>query len=120
VPVKKLGKRFDVLMAEVRAEFAKGRIIEAPLISNRKNEVLHGFCSRKQDLVFIDPSGHVVETLMHELLHRRFPEWTERKVRRTAADLRDAMSDAERMALYRDYKKAATKWRKPIKFEEEE
>lgn len=98
---------YDALMSELRDEFKKGRIVEAKLRS-AKPEVLHGV--HLGGIVFVDPTAHVVEVLLHEMLHRRHPKWGEKRVERTANRLMLAMPATTRRQWYRRYKKAATKY----------
>jgi hypothetical protein len=100
---------FDRLMGELRSEFDKGAIVEANLRSLKPSEVVHGV--QMGGVVIVDPTPHVVEVLLHELLHRRFPRWGERRVEVTANRLMLAMPAATRRAWYRRYRKAATKCR---------
>lgn len=100
---------YDRLVAELRHEFDRGAIVEANLRSEKPGEVLHGV--HIGQVVVVDPVPHVVEVLMHELLHRRFPRWGEKRVEKTANHLMLAMPPATRRAWYRRYRKVATKHR---------
>jgi hypothetical protein len=103
-------KNFDELMEGMRDEFRKGGIIEAHIESKVKNEVIHGLCDTRSGIVFVDPTLGIVDTLLHELLHRRYPRWGEKRVAETATNLTQAMSAAERRRWHRAYKRVAKKW----------
>ena len=113
-------KYYDHLVAELRHEFDRGAIVEANLRSAKPGEVLHGV--HIKEVVVVDPVPHVVETLLHELLHRRFPKWGEKRVEKTANHLMLAMPPATRRAWYRRYRKAAIKYKDvvPVPAETEE
>jgi hypothetical protein len=97
------------LMVRVWAEVGAGRIRES-FIHDTK--------------VFVDgetqPSGHITinpvhqtcDTLIHEILHRLHPQWSERYVRRTTTYIRRRMTDAETQMLYQEYQ-TRVKRRKP-------
>lgn len=99
---------YDHLLVELRREFKRGAIVEANLKSEKPGEVVHGV--HMGQIVVVDPVPHVVEVLMHELLHRRYPRWGERRVEKTANRMMLAMAPATRRAWYRRYRKAATKY----------
>lgn len=92
----------DPLLVRVFAELGAGRITEA-FIHDTK--------------AFVDgetaPSGHItvnpvhqtVDTVIHELLHRIEPGWSERYVRNRTTYVRRRMSDAEIVTFYDEYNK---------------
>jgi len=95
-----------VLRAELREELSKGRIVETHL--REDGYVLDGLCDHGNQTVYIDPAPSVVETLIHELCHRRWPSWSERKVRVESQRLLGDMTPAEVRRWYRRYLKART------------
>lgn len=99
-------------MAELRDEFSKGKIVLAHIES--ESEVIDGLCETGSGLVIVDEVPNTVETLLHELLHRRYPRWGEKRVSLTATRLMHAMDHAERRAWYRALKRAATRLRAPM------
>ncbi len=103
---------FDALMTELRAELAKGRVYQSEIQSD--GELVEGLYEPGSGNVYVDPSPNVVDTLLHELLHRRYPRWGERRVSQTAHRLVSAMSDSERRSWYRAYRKTAKKMTKPV------
>jgi hypothetical protein len=105
---------FDALMAELRVEFANGKVYQAEIHSD--GELVEGLYEPSSGSVYVDPAPNVVDTLLHELLHRRYPRWGERRVSDTARRLVTAMSDEERRWWYRAYRRVA-KRRRPVKVE---
>ena len=61
------------LLAAITVEFSKGRIFEAPIVGSKDH--VEGLCNWESGEVTVNPSVSVVDTLVHELLHRRFPKW---------------------------------------------
>lgn len=106
---------FDRLMGELREEFSKGRIFRAAISSD--GDVIEGLYEPSSGSVYVDPVPNVVDTLLHELLHRRFPRWGEKRVSETAHRLNTAMSDEERRHWYRAWQRTAKKLKKPIHVE---
>ncbi len=96
------------LMVRVWAELGAGGITEdIGLCSDVPGERLHGVkCGRH---IWINPLWGTVDTLVHELLHRLHPEWSENYVRRTTSYLMGRMTDAEALAFYDEYQKRAKK-----------
>jgi hypothetical protein len=96
------------LLMRVWAELGRGHITEdVTLTSDVKGERLHGVkCGRH---IWINPVWAIVDTAVHELLHRLHPEWSERYVRRTTAFLMNRMTDAEAQTFYDEYQKRAKK-----------
>lgn len=105
---------FNALMVELRAEFANGKVYQAEIHSD--GELVEGLFQPSTGAVYVDPAPNVVDTLLHELLHRRYPRWGERRVSDTARRLVTAMSDDERRWWYRAYRRVA-KRRRPVKVE---
>jgi hypothetical protein len=80
-------------------------------------EVVEGLYEPSSGNVYVDPVPNLVDTLIHELLHRRYPRWGEKRVSDTAHRLTMAMSDDERRAWYRAYQRAAKRLSKPVHVE---
>jgi hypothetical protein len=62
---------------------------------------------------------YVVETLCHELLHRRYPSWSERRVDREAFRLVSGMTRQQLQAWYRRYNRVK-RHRRPIDTDDED
>ena len=108
-------KDFDVLMTELRAEFAKGKVFQAEISS--EGELVEGLYEPASGNVYIDLAPNGVDTLLHELLHRRYPRWGERRVSETAHRLVSAMSDEERRYWFKALQRLAKKRRVPVRIE---
>jgi hypothetical protein len=102
------------LLDELHREFRKGGINEVAIHS--RTEVVYGFQHGSQ--VYINPRPAVVETLLHELTHRRYPRWGEARVRKESARLLASLSDADVGRWYRRYQRAARKHRRPVRLED--
>jgi hypothetical protein len=96
---------------EVAAELAKGRIYEATLIDPTHH--LEGLCNHETQVVVIDPKVSVIDSLIHELVHRRWPAWSEARVRRETRALMGQLSTADVEVWYRRYRRAVKK-RRPV------
>ena len=101
---------------EIRDEFAKGAITEADL--RERGWHLDGFYNGSGH-VFVNPRPSIVETLLHELIHRRWPSWREKRVDSEAKRLLSEMNHAEVAQWYQAYQKAARKRKTPRKIEDE-
>lgn len=91
-------------------EFKRGGITEAHIVANGAH--VHGLCEGQQ--IVVNPAPAIVDTLLHELLHRRFPRWGEKRVARTAERLVYYMDSADVRKWHRKYKRAARKASRPI------
>jgi hypothetical protein len=109
--------RLDV-RAELEAEFKRGNIAEADL----RDPAFHldGFCDHGTKRVYVNPRPAVIETLIHELTHRRWPAWSERRVLRESRRVLAKMSDAEVADWYRKYQRAVKRHRRPKRITEDE
>jgi len=98
-------------LVEVAAELSKGRIYEATLIDPTHH--LEGLCDHDAQAVVINPKVSVVDSLLHELLHRRWPKWSEARVRRETRALMGQLSSHDIDVWYRRYRRAVKK-RRPV------
>lgn len=55
--------------------------------------------------ITINPSWHVVTTLIHEALHEIHPTWSERSVKGRTTRIIKALTPEQIWALYEEYKK---------------
>jgi hypothetical protein len=90
--------------AELWAELAKGDVVEA-FVTDAVDHV-DGLYSFETNTVYVNPAVNTVLTLLHELMHRRWPQWSERKVARESKAVLGRMSDAEVRRWHRAYQKA--------------
>lgn len=98
------------LLLNVQAEIERGRIAEAFISED-------GFCVDgliEGQQITINPVHQIVDTLVHEILHRLYPNWEEAYVRNRTKYLRNRMDDQEVLALYQVYCQTAVK-RKRVK-----
>jgi hypothetical protein len=98
------------LIAELEAELAKGRIYEATLITD-DGVHLEGIFDPNTGGVILDPKVSIVSTLIHELLHRKYPEWDEARVRRTEKRAMRLLSPHNIQIWYRRYRRVVRKRR---------
>lgn len=96
------------LLVRVLLEIGKGRIEERWIAD--KDCFIHGECDGRT--VTINPAIDVVDTLLHEALHRLEPEWSESYVRNRVTWLMRRMTDAQLQTLHEEYRKLAVR-RKP-------
>ena len=103
-------------LEDMRDELEKGRIAETDLRS--KDYHIAGYCDWTKQQVHVNPRPLVVEALLHELLHRRFPKWTEARVMKESKALLCKMSEEQIATFYRRYKLLARRHRKPKSVDE--
>lgn len=103
----------DPLMLEVVAAIGAGRIELGPIHSEDPSEFIHGL-AWPDGTVRINLAPSVVQTVVHELLHRMRPTWTERAVRAKTTRLIKQLSDAEIDRLYTLVLSTATTTKKAV------
>jgi hypothetical protein len=91
-------------------ELQKGKVIECPV---RSAEAQH-YGLIVDDTIYIDPRPAVFDTLVHELLHRRFPAMSEREVTRKARRLVRRMDEEAKRKWWRSYTAIKTKRSRPV------
>lgn len=101
------------LLKVLRAELKKGGIHEATLTA--KGWHLDGLCDHEKGAVYVDPAPNVVETVLHEVLHRRYPRWGERRVDRTAKQLLRSMTTRQVRWWYRQFQSRKTTLTTPVR-----
>lgn len=90
-------------------ELQRGKIYECAL----RDRHWHLDGLRDGDSVFVDPSSTVVHTLLHELIHRRYPKWGERTVTRQARRLMSQLDEVGKRRWWRAYRRVK-KTRPPL------
>ena len=89
----------DPLLIELIAAIGAGRILFGPI--HNKKQYVYGFCDEGNDnAIRINPACHIVDTVLHECLHRMRPTWKERSVLRKTKQLMGQLDDAEIDRLY--------------------
>ena len=101
---------FDELLKGLRAELKKGDIVEAPI--RGKGWHIDGLCHNGK--VYVDPAPTIAEILMHELLHRRFPRWGEKRVEKTANRLLRSMNSRQAAWWARQYERRKRTVKTPV------
>ena len=99
------------LLEELREEMERGRVYEATLKDDHQH--LYGMCDHGTQAIVIDPAMSIVDTLLHELLHRRYPSWAETRVEKETSRLLSALRTQDVQTWYRRYKKMVRK-RRPV------
>lgn len=99
------------MLTELAEELARGKVYEATL--QARTQIVYGLCDYETGAVIVDPVPHVVEVVLHELLHRRYPSWSERRVDREGRRLVSGMTRPQLVSWYRRYQRAKRK-RGPI------
>lgn len=99
-----------VLLGRVWAELGSGRITEA-YIPSEKRYFVEGEINGQH--ITVNPAPSVVDSAIHEILHRLNPGWDERYVRRTTTFLLRRMSDDEIQAMYEEFQRRARKRKSP-------
>jgi hypothetical protein len=95
-------------LAGIYEELSNGRISEQPLVEHLpRRKAIRGFCA-VSGVVTINPIPDTLDTLIHELFHRRFPHWSERYVKQQTTLLIRAMSPEEQQTMYDTYLKRRT------------
>lgn len=101
------------VLDDLEDELRRGRIYECSLRDARWH--LDGLQSG--DNIYIDPRSAVLETVIHELIHRRKPRWGERRVEREARRLMASMDEATKAKWWRQYNRTKRKGR-PVDVED--
>ena len=101
-------------LEDLYEELQRGRIFECSLRDPkfRLDGLQHG------DAIYIDPRPAILETLCHELLHRRKPRWSERRVTQESRRILSKMSDADIAVWWTRYQRIKRKGR-PVDVEDE-
>jgi hypothetical protein len=94
-------------------ELGRGRVWECSLRDS--SFVLDGL--QDGDNIYIDPRPAVLETLVHELIHRRKPRLGERAVTKEARRLVCGMDEATKAKWWRAYQRVKRKGR-PVELED--
>lgn len=97
----------DPLLIDVLAELGAGRISEDFIRSESSNYIVEGLCEGRH--VTVNPVPAIVDTLLHELIHRARPSWTERTVRSRTKRLVGMLTVAEQEAIYAVYQRVVVK-----------
>ena len=91
----------EALLAEVLAACHTTPIVERYI----RDDEEHVFGCVEGAAVHVNPAPSTVDTLIHEIVHRLHPRWTEAYVRRRAWALVTRMTTEEVEAAYRLYRR---------------
>jgi IS5 family transposase len=86
-------------------ELQRGKVYECSLRADRM--ILDGL--QDGEYIYVDPRPAVLETLVHELLHRRKPRLSERTVGIRARNLVVKMDDTTKARWWRAYQRIKRK-----------
>jgi hypothetical protein len=100
-------------LGDLYQEMQRGRIWECSLRDTRWH--LDGLCEGEN--IYIDPRYAVLESLVHELLHRLRPRMSERAVTSKARQLTSSMDEATKIRWWRAYRKIRKSGR-PVQVDE--
>lgn len=95
------------LLVEVLTDIGRGNVWEKFIHDDQI--FVHGETVGRQ--VTVNPAIAIVDTLVHECLHRLRPNWSERYVRRTTTFLLRRMSDEQIQKTYEVYQQRAKRKR---------
>jgi hypothetical protein len=113
-PLKRKPPKLAKIEADILEEFRRGGITEAHIQANGHH--VHGICEGQK--IVINPAPSVVDTLIHELLHRRYPRWGEKRVWKTAERIVYYMHSMEIRTWYRRYKRIKRNSSETIRLED--
>ena len=106
-------RRVPELIAAISDELKNGLIFEAPIVGS--SDHVEGLCNFETKEITVNPSPSVVDTLVHELLHRRFPTWSEDRVRCETWRVMKSLSPADVRLWYRKYQRLAKRKTTPVR-----
>lgn len=98
-----LSKNPTVELDDLYDELLRGKVYECSLRDPEERFVLDGLQSG--DCIYIDPRPAILETLIHELIHRRKPRLSERTVTRLAKLIVGGMDEQTKQVWWRRYQK---------------
>ena len=91
----------DPVMLEIAAAIGAGRIAIASIENLDGTDWICGYTDREdKNAIVINPMIDVVDTVLHECLHRMRPTWGETRVQRKTAELMADLSQAELEQVY--------------------
>lgn len=108
-----LSLSYDEQLQELEDELKRGHVYEASLRSEKW--VLNGL--QEGEDIFLDPRTAIVETVIHELIHRRKPKLSERTVDTLAKKLLAHLDETGKWKWYKAYLKIRKK-SQPIDLED--
>lgn len=101
--------RTSVSLDDLFDEMQRGRIWECSLRDPDEKFQLDGL--QVGENIYVDPRPAILETLLHELLHRSKPRLKERTVTTMARNLVISMDDATKVLWWKRYNRIKKKGR---------
>lgn len=101
------------LLEDLWNNLQEGHVYECPL----RSEVWQIDGLQEGRNVFIDPRPAILETLLHELLHRLKPRWGEKKVSKRARIMMLQMDETAKRQWWLAYRRIR-KTRRPVEVED--
>jgi hypothetical protein len=94
-------------------ELQRGKVYECAL----RDRLWHLDGLQSGDAIYIDPRSAVLESVIHELIHRRKPRLGERTVTRLARQMIASMDEATKRTWWNRYNRIKRKTR-PVEIDE--
>lgn len=88
-------------LSTIYDELGKGKIEERFIREKPRRWHMHGYFDG--ETCVINPASATLDTLVHELFHRRFPKWSEAYVRARTTELLAHMTPDEQQKLFDAY-----------------
>lgn len=104
--------QLPTIVDELTHEMDRGRVYEATLVTD-DGWHLEGLYDPNNETITINPQVPIVSALLHELIHRRYPTWSERRVKREEKKAMRLLSPKDIQRWYRRYRRAVKK-RRPV------
>lgn len=111
---RELPAKVALLKSALRDELKRGGVHEADIRDPKWH--IDGLCDGRK--VYVNPAPGVVEALIHELTHRRYPRWSETRVLSESKRLMAFLSEREVREWYRTFQRVAVKRKTPVRLEE--
>jgi hypothetical protein len=96
-------------LQDIREELSRGGVIEAPISS--EGEHVSGYCDLETELVCINPLPELALAVCHEMTHRHWPRWGEKRVDRESRRVLSSMNDRDVASLVASYRRTRRKRR---------
>lgn len=95
------------LLLRVMARFGEVEFVEGWLDRGQSGRHTLGLW-QSDGTVTINPIPEMVDTIIHEIIHDLFPDYSERAVCSLTGKLRRQLSDEQMQTLYEEYKRRVT------------
>lgn len=91
------------MLGELEQELGRVRIVEAPIARDGRAHI-EGLA--ESSTIWVNPRIAIVEVVLHELLHCRYPKWSEKRVNHEGRRLLMSLDDAGIAKWHRRYQRA--------------